>query len=160
MSADVIQFIPRAADKKQPPGDEPSKCARYRANRIAKNQARIAEAESPTTFITKTCRNHRMRQGRRDSWNEARQLTDYWRARMKWFSALSLAQQYGVADSKTYADCKDYREHHRLVDLWRAALVAQMLTPAPDLSAVAWKRLQLRGGSIATPTPRPNSLSR
>ena len=36
-----------------------------------------------------------------------------------------------------------YKEHWRLVELWRAALVKQLLTPAPDLGAVTWKRTQL-----------------
>ena len=31
-----------------------------------------------------------------------------------------------------------------LVDLWRAALVAQMSTPAPDVAGVNWKRAQHR----------------
>lgn len=33
-----------------------------------------------------------------------------------------------------------------LIDLWRAALVKQMLTPAPDAAAVLWKRTQLGAG--------------
>jgi hypothetical protein len=33
-----------------------------------------------------------------------------------------------------------------LIDLWRAALVAQMLTPAFDVAGVNWKRAQLQAG--------------
>ena len=36
-----------------------------------------------------------------------------------------------------------------LVELWRAALVKQLLTPAPDISAVTWKRAQLPGKQYA-----------
>jgi hypothetical protein len=91
---------------------------------------------------TETCKNQRLRDARKDAWNDARHTTDYWRARMKWHTALSCAQTWNVADSNTYAK-SEFKEHQMLVDLWRAALVKQLLTPAPDVGAVTWKRTQL-----------------
>jgi hypothetical protein len=70
-------------------------------------------------------------------------LTDYWRARLDWQSALSVAQSNNVADANSYPKCEDGRL--ALVDQWRAALLKKMLTPAPDQNAVNWKRAQLAG---------------
>lgn len=93
--------------------------------------------------LTETAKNHRMRLSRRDAWWAAGRLTEYRRARLKWSQALSLAQQYDVADSKSFPECDDTLENRlQLVDLWRSALVAQVLMPAPDNAAVAWKRVQ------------------
>ena len=109
-----------------------------------------------------TCRNQRLRLSRRDAWWAARRLTDYWRARMDWHFALSIAQQYDVADANSYPNCKDdYGNNHlSLVDLWRTALVKQMLTPAPDVAAVLWKRTQLRAGQHRYTDVRPERLER
>jgi hypothetical protein len=74
--------------------------------------------------------------------------TDYWRARMKWHSALSFAQHYGIGASTSFP-LVDYPERYSFVDKWRAALVKQLLTPAPDVGALTWKRTQLAGGQYA-----------
>jgi hypothetical protein len=95
--------------------------------------------------LTETCRNQRLRDARKDAWNHARHTTDYWRARMKWHSALSCAQRYGIGDSASFTSA-DYPERYSFVDMWRAALVKQLLTPAPDVAAVTWKRTQLADG--------------
>jgi hypothetical protein len=94
--------------------------------------------------LTDTCKNQRLRDARKDAWFHARHTTDYWHARMKWYRALSCAQDYGVGDSTSFP-LIDYREPCSFVDKWRAALVKQLLTPAPDVGAVTWKRTQLAG---------------
>jgi hypothetical protein len=93
--------------------------------------------------LTDTCRNQRLRDARKDAWNDARHTTDYWRARLKWHSALSIAQHWGIGDSTSFPLADDHEERYSLVDKWRAALVKQLLTPAPDVGAVTWKRTQL-----------------
>jgi len=69
---------------------------------------------------TETCRNQRLRDARKDAWNDARRTAEYWRARMKRNSALSCAPTWNVADSNTYAK-SDHKEHWMLVDLARRA---------------------------------------
>jgi hypothetical protein len=101
---------------------------------------------------TESCRNHRMRLGRRKAWTAARRVTDYWLARFEWHNQLSSAQDYDVADANSFPKSKDGEGRFALVALWRDALVKQMLTPAPDVGAVNWKRAQLRGGNIAIRT--------
>jgi hypothetical protein len=91
---------------------------------------------------TETSRNARARRCRRDAWWCAQALTNYWRARMDFHSALNGAQRWGLADASSYPEV-DGDEWTELVEKWRAAIVEQMLTPAPDQGAVAWKRAKL-----------------
>jgi hypothetical protein len=109
--------------------------------------------------LTESCRNHRLRLSRRDAWNAARQLTNYWRARHDWQTALSIAQEYNVADSHKFPSA-DGEERFRFLDLWRTALVKQMLTPAPDVAAVNWKRAQLRAENYVYTDAKPERLQR
>jgi hypothetical protein len=47
-----------------------------------------------------------------------------------------------------------------LVDTWRAALVKQLLTPAPDAGAVAWKRTQVRAENYRCTDVKPERIER
>jgi hypothetical protein len=116
----------------------------FRDNRKAKLEAQIMQLATPEK-LTVSCRNLRLRQVRHADWRTARHVTDYWRARCDWRSALQIAQMRDVADSRTFA--KDESDHgFALVSLWRVALVNQMLTPAPTAAAVAWKQAAFRRG--------------
>jgi hypothetical protein len=151
--SNVVQFSAFAAvAAAQKPGA--GVLAQYRAERKARREAR--ELIPPAT---ETCRNHRLRLSRRDAWGAARRLTDYWRARLDWESALSLAQEHNIADANSYPKCDDYgKDRWSLLDLWRTALVKQMLTPAPDVAAVAWKRAQLRAEQYRYTDVKPERL--
>lgn len=122
----------------------------YTAAQRAKREARLPEVTTAPETLTESCRNQRLRQARREAWRTASHLTDYWRARLDWQSALSCAQGWNVADANSYPKSED---RWALIDLWRAALVQQMLTPAPDLAAVAWKRAKLRGERLGDVKP-------
>jgi hypothetical protein len=88
-------------------------------------------------------------------------LTVYWRARLDWQAALSTAQDHDVADAKSFPPCDDSGSSRIvLVDLWRAALVAQMLIPAPDVAAVNWKRAQLQAENYRYSGAKPERLQR
>jgi hypothetical protein len=91
---------------------------------------------------TETCKNQRLRNARKHAWNRACWTTDYWRARLDWESELSCAQRWEIADSASLPSVGD---RNSLVKIWREAVVKQLLTPAPDGAAVAWKRAQLAG---------------
>jgi hypothetical protein len=110
---------------------------------------------------TDSCRNQRARLRRRDVWRHAARVTDYWRARIDWHNALATAQRHGIGDSGEYEQITlDYERRCGLVDRWRAALVEQMLTPAPDLAAVAWKRANLRAENYRYTDVKPERLQR
>jgi hypothetical protein len=141
--AQIIQFrIPERTLTPAPAGDWRSR----RDARFASIQDRAREAEH-NPDLTDTCRNQRLRLGRREAWWQADRLTDFQRARMDWHSALACAQSWNVPGAKLYPECKDNDAGRgEEVSRWRAALMAQMLTPAPTVGDVEWKRTQLRGG--------------
>jgi hypothetical protein len=60
-------------------------------------------------------------------------------------SALEIAQKYGIGDSASFPEPREIETRYEFVDKWRAAVVKQLLTPAPDGAAVTWKRAQLAG---------------
>ena len=110
---------------------------------------------------TDSCRNQRLRLKRRTAWWAAGRLTAYWRARLDWQTALSSAQNHDVADAKSFPPRDDSGSSRLvLVDLWRAALVAQMLTPAPDVAGVNWKRVQLQAENYRYTDVKPERLQR
>ena len=67
---------------------------------------------------------------------------------MDWHSALGTAQQYGIADSASFPSAEN-ESRIGLVDTWREAVAKQLLTPAPDLGAVTWKRAKLKSGDFS-----------
>ena len=66
---------------------------------------------------------------------------------MDWHSELSSAQSWNVPGASSYPQCKDdFESRGAEVSAWREALTKQMLTPAPDTAAIAWKRTALKSG--------------
>ena len=90
--------------------------------------------------LSTTCKNGRLRKARNEAWDRASHTTSYWNARLKWQCELKWAQDCGLADSDTFPPAE---ERQLLVDTWREAVVKQLLTPAPNVAAVAWKRAVL-----------------
>jgi hypothetical protein len=99
--------------------------------------------------LTETAKNSRIRIARRDAWWLADRVTDYWRARLDWQSELEYAQREGIGDSASFPPARYQEGRLDLVDKWREAVVKQLLTPAPDGGAVAWKRAKLQGRDFA-----------
>jgi hypothetical protein len=98
---------------------------------------------------TETAKNSRLQIARRDAWRHSAKVTDYWQARLDWDFALDLAQRNGIADSASFPPaCGGLEGRRSLVDKWREAAARQLLTPAPDLAAVAWKRAKLNEQSL------------
>jgi hypothetical protein len=136
MSCEIIQFSAAA---------RPSRPVSGRVL-TPRQQRRAGKPELPPP-ATETAKNSRIRAARRDAWREAERESAYWHARMKWCQALSSAQQWGIADSASLPSAKE-EGRLRLVDTWREAVVKQLLTPAADASAIAWKRAQLAAGDF------------
>jgi hypothetical protein len=97
---------------------------------------------------TETAKNSRIRTVRRDAWWRACRVSEYWRARLDWHAALSISQQYGIADSASFPSAEN-ENRFGLVDTWREAVAKQLLTPAPDLGAVTWKRAKLKSSDFS-----------
>jgi hypothetical protein len=112
----IVQFSAfaraAAAQKAVATSQEAGAMDRYLAERQARREAR--ELIPPAT---ETCRNQRLRLGRRDKWWAASYLTAYWRARLDWESALSFAQTHAIADANSYPKCDADKNRQALVDL-------------------------------------------
>jgi hypothetical protein len=151
VSCEIIQFSTAArsarpgSDKQAPAGVTAS------ANRALTPRQRRREGKPALPPpATETAKNSSIRTARRDAWWRGCRVSEYWRARLEWHSALEIAQQYGIADRASFPSAESRIE---LVAKWREAVVKQLLTPAPDGAAVTWKRAQLAGrGFSCLPT--------
>jgi hypothetical protein len=109
--------------------------------------------------LSTTCKNSRLRQTRDKAWNRASRTTSYWRVRLDWHSELKCAQQWGLADSGSFPPAAD-ENRISLVEMWREAVVKQLLTPAPNVGAVAWKRAKLSGRDFRYLPVKPDRVER
>src|ERR1700682_2739832 len=143
MSADIIQFSAAARPAKRVDEIEASARAIVASNPQVSTEPVGRTGRPLPEPLTETCKNQRLRNARREVWRDASALTSYWRARLDWDSALGSAQGRGIADADRFPPANN-GSRFSLVDTWRAALVKQLLLPAPDAGAVAWKWAQLR----------------
>jgi hypothetical protein len=117
------------------------------------------DARASARALSATAENFRLRIARRDAWWRAGRVTDYWRARMDWNHALSLAQSHGIGNANSYPSIEN-EDRLDLVDKWREAVVKQLLTPAPDGAAVTWKRAKLAGRGFRHLPTKPERIER
>jgi hypothetical protein len=110
-----------------------------------KREARVREIGA--IELTETAKNSRLRDARKTAWYMADRTRDYWRARLDWHSSLETARNAGVTDALKYPDSLSI-DRWDLVHAWRAALVVQLLTPAPKLNDVTWKQRVLASGEL------------
>jgi hypothetical protein len=100
----------------------------------------VSTRKRPAEPMTETARNARLRKERNDVWGRAEAATRYWRVKLEFIRAVDVAQGCGAVAAHDHE--KWSREEDRdLVHRYRQALVEQLLTPAPDNRAVAWKQL-------------------
>jgi hypothetical protein len=92
--------------------------------------------------LTVTCQNRRLRGARREVWREADTIRGYWKARTEMENAISRAQSHGLPEGNNHPP-HDPDERWTLLTNWRQAIAQQLLTPAPDTAAVAWKKAAL-----------------
>jgi hypothetical protein len=140
MSCEIIQFsaarpVRAVSDKRSSP---------VIGNRLLtpRQRRREGKPELPPP-ATETAKNARIRTERRDAWWLAERVTDYWRARWKWHHELETAQRYGIGDSGSFPP-PAHASPFEAVDTWREAVAKQLLTPAPTLADVAWKRAKIK----------------
>jgi hypothetical protein len=119
----------------------------------------LPDNRPPAGPLSTTCKNSRLRQMRDEAWNRARHTTSYWQARLHWQGELEYAQKLGLADSGSFPLAAD-ENRFRLVDTWREAVVKQLLTPAPNVAAVAWKRAKFSGRDFSYLPVKPERIER
>jgi hypothetical protein len=119
-TAQIIQFRPALASKKA--------------------TAPVAQIESDSNRpISVTAKNECDRASRKQPWRMARLKTEFYYAYLKFATSLSFAQNCGVPETLLFAKMT-LHDRGPIVDKYRAAVVEQLLTPAPDVEAVHWKR--------------------
>jgi hypothetical protein len=112
----------------------------HRASSVRTERAehRATQADAPET-LSPTCKNSRLRKKRRDAWREADAVTGYWRARLDFSDAIEHVQRHDAPEGRDHP-AVDPGDAWPLIKSYRKALVEQLLTPAPDLAAVSWKK--------------------
>ena len=144
MTCEIIQFS-AATRPARPASDQqtPAGVTAFSDRALTPRQMRrLGKPELPPP-ATETARNSRIRSARRDAWWHAARLAEYWRARLDWHSALGTAQKYEIGDSASFPSAAENETRFGLVDKWREAVAKKLLTPAPDLAAITWKRAKL-----------------
>jgi len=132
MSCEIIQFSTAARPARHVSDNQTPAGVTAIGNRVLtpRQRRREGKPELPPP-ATETAKNARIRTERRDAWRLACRVSEYWRTRLDWHSALRTAQQYGIADSASFPSAEN-EGRFGLVDTWREAVVKQLLTPAPD----------------------------
>jgi hypothetical protein len=92
--------------------------------------------------LTDTCKNQRLRQTRYDDWRKADAMREYWRAFLKMNGAIERVQHHGLPEGDRHPQ-HEPKSHYALIHTYRAAIVAQLLTPAPTAREITWKRAVL-----------------
>jgi hypothetical protein len=133
MSCEIIQFS--AAARPARPVSDKQAVSPW-------EQRRAGKPELPPP-ATETAKNARIRTERREAWWLAGRVADYWHARFKWRYELATAQRYGIGDSASFPAPVSAGRFED-VNLWREAVAKQLLTPAPTLGDVAWKRAKIK----------------
>jgi hypothetical protein len=144
MSCEIIQFNTAA---RIPPKRRKLIVLSARTGRISRVEIE-QEPEQPARDegeLTVTCQNRRLRDARREVWSEADVIREYWKARWKMESAIERAQTHDLPEGKNHPP-HDPNERWVMLSNWRQAIVQQLLTPAPDTAAIAWKKAALAGG--------------
>ncbi len=93
--------------------------------------------------VSDTAGNQRLRSNRRDVWREADAVMDYWHVSMKMDGAISRVQNFGTPEGDLHPT-RNPKGYWVLVGKYREAWVRLMLTPAPGMQSVTWKRAQLK----------------
>jgi hypothetical protein len=137
MSCEIIQFSAAAR-----PGRSPGVTAIANLFLTPRQRRRAGKPELPPP-ATETAKNARIRNERRDAWWLAGRTADYWHARFKWDRELDTAQKYGIGDSGSFPP-RAPASPFEAVNTWREAVAKQLLTPAPTLADVAWKRAKIK----------------
>ena len=144
MSAEILKF-PRAV----------SPLHKTLSEQETRRERRIRERQE-VPAATETGRNHRMRLQRRAEWWKAEAATRLWRQLFELIGAVDFAMSRGVTEAAQY--CREDRFVY--VKRWRKALMQQLLMPAPDAGAIAWKLRTFAAGQHEHTDTKPERIER
>jgi hypothetical protein len=133
--SNVVKFPFNVADR----GGMVSVSRRHRVER----EARVREIG--TVELTETAKNSRLRDARKSAWHEAQTRVEYFHRRMEFECVVGRMQDLGLPEGNLHPAPGDRWE---AVRLWRAAMVAQFVLPAPSGDCVTWKKARLASGEL------------
>jgi hypothetical protein len=84
---------------------------------------------------------------RRAAWRTADAITGYWCVLLRFHGAVEHAKKHGLKEAAAYVEMSE-ETRWSILDRYRAALNRQLLTPAPDVASVNWKRRELKSYGI------------
>jgi hypothetical protein len=96
---------------------------------------------------TATAKNARLRAERRAAWLRADAITNYWHTLLRFTDAVRYAKRCGFKEARAHVETGDDMRMS-ILDSYRAALNKQLLTPAPDVASVNWKRRELKSYGV------------
>jgi hypothetical protein len=120
----------------------------------ARKAERAAAADRPVTAI-----NSDLRKERQEIWRMAEVATSYWKKRLDFHGTLQSVQKLGMPEGRNHPTVTQ-EDRNPLLDSWRAALVKQLLTPAPDANSVKWKQATFAGGQHKYTDTNPKKIER
>jgi hypothetical protein len=101
-------------------------------------------APPPTTT---TGKNARLRAARWEVWRRADAITSYWHELLRFIGAVERARRQGFKEARAHVGISE-EERWPILDSYRDALNKQLLTPAPDVASVNWKRRELKSYGV------------
>jgi hypothetical protein len=96
--------------------------------------------------VTATGKNQRIRQQRHVNWRKADAIREYWCASLKMNGAISCVQSHNMPEGDLHPEVKP-DDRWTILAKYRAAIMQQLLTPAPDAGSVIWKRAAFKAGN-------------
>jgi hypothetical protein len=144
MSCEIIQFSAAARPGRSASNKQAPMGVTAIADRVLTPMQRRREGKPELLPpATETAKNARIRTERRDVWWLVWRENEYWHARWKWLSALEIAQKYKIGDSGSFPP-PAHASSFEALGKWREGVAKRLLTPAPTLADVAWKRAKVK----------------
>jgi hypothetical protein len=109
--------------------------------------------------LSATAGNGKLRDQRRSVWWEADAVMDYWHLSLKMNDAIARVQRHNTPEGELHPACNP-ADHWTLLTKYRQARARLMLTPAPDMASVMWKRAQLKAGRHKYTDLKPERIER
>jgi hypothetical protein len=139
----VIQFTASAERSSRSPREAPSITAVIQFLPTSKKQSQLAAfpkmAVLAGSISTDISLNENLRHERQRKWWAASAKAEVLRAMMDMHTKMSIAREYDFPEVRGYPS-PDPAEYNRLLADWRKAMMDLLLTPAPDLKSLTWKR--------------------
>jgi hypothetical protein len=133
MTAEIVAF-PRAI----------TSATRNLVRKIVRREMKAAE-----TPLTETAKNQRLRNQRREAWRRADAIAEYWLRHLRFLDGIAIAARHGLREAISQQTGNHDESRWPIIEKWREAQRALILTPASDMAAVNWKRNRLIGRNLS-----------